>query len=79
MGYEHKEYIEMFLSIHDKDEQKELDEVYRKAEAFDRIAEEVNSAGETMYNKESLVRYAVDNAFWNIDGIIVDYESGETE
>ena len=57
---------------------KQLDEYEAKAKAFDRIVEERNQAGTSMYGKDDDVFYRViESAFWNIDGIIVEYESGE--
>lgn len=39
MNFEHKEYIEQFLGIHDEDAQRELEQVYAMAEAFDKFAQ----------------------------------------
>lgn len=79
MSYENKEYIlQFFEGVHEEGNRAELIEVYRKAKAFDLVVEERDSAGRTMASKQSLEQYAVVNAFWNIDEIIVDYESGES-
>lgn len=54
------------------------DEYKAKAKAFDRIVEERNQAGTAMYGKDNdVVDRVIDRAFWDIDGIIVEYESGE--
>ena len=54
----------------------ELKEKYQKAEAFDRIVQERNRIGKLMHNKE-YPQVFTDEAFWNIDDIIIDTESGE--
>ena len=54
------------------------DEYEAKAKAFDRIVRGRNQADTSMYGKDDDVFYkVVESAFWNIDGIIVGYESGE--
>lgn len=56
-----------------------IDEEYAKAQAFDRIVEERNQAGTAMYGKDDdVVDRVIDRAFWNIDGIIIEYESGDS-
>ena len=55
----------------------ELKEKYEKAEAFDRIVQERNRIGKLMHNKE-YPQVFTDEAFWNIDDIIIDTESGES-
>lgn len=55
---------------------KMLDEYEAKAKAFDRIVEERNRIGKLMHNKE-YPQVFTDEAFWNIDDIIIDAESGE--
>src|SRR5699024_3183508 len=54
----------------------DLKEKYQKAEAFDRIVQERNRIGKLMHNKEYPKDFT-DEAFWNIDDIIIDTESGE--
>lgn len=51
------------------------DEYEVKAKAFDRIVEERNRIGKLMHNKE-YPQVFTDEAFWNIDDIINDTESG---
>lgn len=66
--------------IHIHEQAAKADEYEAKAKAFDRIVEERNQAGTSMYGKDDDVFYRViENAFWNIDGIIVEYESGESD
>lgn len=71
-----------------EEKKRELDHVYAqsakadeyeaKAKAFDRIVNQRNQAGTDMYGKEDdVVDSVIESAFWNIDGIIVEYESGE--
>ncbi|WP_271396858.1 hypothetical protein [Salinicoccus roseus] len=48
MNFEHKEYIEQFLGIHDEDEQRELEQVYAMAEALLEIDKAVQVATEKM-------------------------------
>ena len=53
------------------------DEYEAKAKAFDEIVEERNQAGTDMYGKDDdVVDSVIESAFWNIDGIIVEYERG---
>lgn len=52
------------------------DEYEAKAKAFDRIVEERNRIGKLMHNKE-YPQFFTDEAFWNIDDIIIDTESGD--
>ena len=55
----------------------ELKEKYEKAKAFDRVVEERNQAGKDMYGKDDdVVDRVIERSFWNIDGIIGEYESG---
>lgn len=61
------------------DDEKTFEKLVAKATAFDAIVEERNHAGKGMYKRESLEQYFTGKAFWNIDGIIVDYESGDYE
>ena len=57
----------------------ELKEKYEKAKAFDRVVEERNQAGTDMYGKDDdVVDRVIERSFWNIDGIIVEHESGES-
>lgn len=53
MNFEHKEYIEQFLGIHDEDAQRELEQVYAMAEAFSEIDEAVKVATEKMAHIKS--------------------------
>lgn len=95
MEYEFKEYIRdgiiadiNHMNILD-DALDEIDHVYAqasklpeyeaKAKAFDRIVNQRNQAGTAMYGNDDDAINVIDKAFWNIDGIIVDYESGESE
>ena len=57
----------------------EIKEKYEKAKAFDRVVEERNQAGTDMYGKDDdVVDRVIKRSFWNIDGIIVEHESGES-
>ena len=75
----YKDNMENFeYQIHIHEQATKADEYEAKAKAFDRIVEERNQAGTDMYGKDDDVFYRViESAFWNIDGIIVEYESGE--
>ena len=64
------EVVEMVAEIKGK---------YEKAKAFDRVVEERNQAGTDMYGKDDdVVDRVIERSFWNIDGIIVEHESGES-
>ena len=67
MSYENKEYIlQFFECVHEEENRAELIEIYRKAEAFDRIVEQRKETGVI-----TLGHYAFE--------IIREYESGESD
>ena len=78
---EHHGYSDISLEIEGSQYEfrqhlQKYNEYKAKAKAFDRIVEERNRIGKLMHNKE-YPQVFTDEAFWNIDDIIIDTESGE--